>query len=59
MRAVKFTFGNLPSIGWVDPVARLVELAKLCEDEGLDRFGVSDWRSDGADTWRRNDHGDE
>jgi 5,10-methylenetetrahydromethanopterin reductase len=41
---VKFTFGNLPSIGWVDPVHKLVELAELCEDEGLDRFGVSDWR---------------
>jgi 5,10-methylenetetrahydromethanopterin reductase len=41
---VKFTFGNLPSIGWVDPATRLVELARLCEDEGLDRFGVSDWR---------------
>ena len=41
---MKFTFGNLPSIGWVDPVGKLVELAKLCEDEGLDRFGVSDWR---------------
>jgi 5,10-methylenetetrahydromethanopterin reductase len=42
--AMKFTFGNLPSIGWVDPVGKLVELAQLCEDEGLDRFGVSDWR---------------
>jgi 5,10-methylenetetrahydromethanopterin reductase len=41
---MKFTFGNLPSIGWVDPVGKLVELAQLCEDEGLDRFGVSDWR---------------
>ena len=41
---MKFTFGNLPSIGWVDPVGRLVELAQLCEREGMDRFGVSDWR---------------
>ena len=41
---MKFTFGNLPSIGWVDPVGKLVELAQLCEEEGLDRFGVSDWR---------------
>ena len=41
---MKFTFGNLPSIGWVDPVGKLVELAQLCEREGLDRFGVSDWR---------------
>ena len=41
---MRFTFGNLPSIGWVDPVGKLVELAELCEREGLDRFGVSDWR---------------
>jgi 5,10-methylenetetrahydromethanopterin reductase len=41
---MKFTFGNLPSIGWVDPVGKLVELAQLCEKEGLERFGVSDWR---------------
>lgn len=41
---MKFTFGNLPSIGWVDPMAKLVELARLCEAVGFDRFGVSDWR---------------
>ena len=41
---MKFTFGNLPSIGWDDPSGRLVELAKLCERVGFDRFGVSDWR---------------
>jgi 5,10-methylenetetrahydromethanopterin reductase len=41
---MKFTFGNLPSIGWVDPVEKLVELARLAEGVGFDRFGVSDWR---------------
>lgn len=41
---MKFTFGNLPSIGWTDPSERLVTLARLCEDVGFDRFGVSDWR---------------
>lgn len=41
---MKFTFGNLPSIGWVDPMEKLVELAQLCERVGFDRFGVSDWR---------------
>jgi 5,10-methylenetetrahydromethanopterin reductase len=41
---MKFTFGNLPSIGWQDPPGKLVELARLCEDVGFDRFGVSDWR---------------
>ena len=41
---MKFTFGNLPSIGWTDPPGRLVDLARLCEEVGFDRFGVSDWR---------------
>jgi 5,10-methylenetetrahydromethanopterin reductase len=42
--AVKFTFGNLPSIGWEEPTGRLVELAQRAEAAGFDRFGVSDWR---------------
>lgn len=41
---MRFTFGNLPSIGWADPADKLVELARLCEEVGFDRFGVSDWR---------------
>jgi 5,10-methylenetetrahydromethanopterin reductase len=41
---VKFTFGNLPSIGCQEPTARLVELAERAEAVGFDRFGVSDWR---------------
>jgi len=41
---VKFTFGNLPSIGWQEPTGRLVELAQRAEAAGFDRFGVSDWR---------------
>jgi len=41
---VKFTFGNLPSIGWQEPTGRLVELAQHAEAAGFDRFGVSDWR---------------
>lgn len=41
---MRFTFGNLPSIGWTDPPGRLVDLARLCEEVGFDRFGVSDWR---------------
>ena len=41
---VKFTFGNLPSIGWREPTGRLVELAQRAESAGFDRFGVSDWR---------------
>lgn len=41
---MKFTFGNLPSIGWEEPTGRLVELARRAETAGFDRFGVSDWR---------------
>jgi 5,10-methylenetetrahydromethanopterin reductase len=41
---MKFTFGNLPSIGWQEPTGRLVELAQRAEAAGFDRFGVSDWR---------------
>jgi 5,10-methylenetetrahydromethanopterin reductase len=41
---VKFTFGNLPSIGWQEPTGRLVDLARRAEAAGFDRFGVSDWR---------------
>lgn len=41
---MKFTFGNLPSIGWEEPTGRLVELAQRAEAAGFDRFGVSDWR---------------
>jgi 5,10-methylenetetrahydromethanopterin reductase len=41
---VKFTFSNLPGLAWHEPAGRIVELARLCEDVGFDRFGVSDWR---------------
>ncbi|MGH2378010.1 MAG: LLM class flavin-dependent oxidoreductase [Candidatus Limnocylindria bacterium] len=41
---LKFTFGNLPSIGWTAPAGKLADLARLCEEVGFDRFGVSDWR---------------
>jgi 5,10-methylenetetrahydromethanopterin reductase len=42
--AVKFTFSNLPGLAWHEPVGRIVDLARECEDVGFDRFGVSDWR---------------
>jgi 5,10-methylenetetrahydromethanopterin reductase len=41
---VKYTFSNLPGLAWHEPVGRIVDLARLCEDVGFDRFGVSDWR---------------
>jgi 5,10-methylenetetrahydromethanopterin reductase len=39
-----FTFSNLPGLAWHEPVGRIVDLARLCEEVGFDRFGVSDWR---------------
>ena len=41
---MKFTFGNLPTIGWSERTAKLVELAALSEQAGCARFGVSDWK---------------
>ncbi len=41
---MKFTFGNLPTIGWRERTARLVDLAVRAEAAGFDRFGVSDWK---------------
>lgn len=41
---MKFTLGNLPTLGWDKPVEKLVELAVLAEELGFDRFGISDWR---------------
>ncbi len=38
------TLGNLPTLGWDKPVGNLVEIAKMAEDLGYDRFGISDWR---------------
>lgn len=43
-RRLKFTFSNLPGLAWREPVGRIVDLARLCEEVGFDRFGVSDWR---------------
>jgi 5,10-methylenetetrahydromethanopterin reductase len=41
---MKFTLGNLPTLGWDKPVGKLVEIAQLAEELGYDRFGISDWR---------------
>lgn len=41
---MRFTFGNLPTIGWHERTARLVDLAQRSEAAGCDRFGVSDWK---------------
>lgn len=39
---MKFTFSNLPAIGWSLPAERIVELARLCDEVGFDRFAVAD-----------------
>jgi 5,10-methylenetetrahydromethanopterin reductase len=41
---MKFTFGNLPALGWNEDVERIVDLARLCDDLGIDRFGIADYR---------------
>ncbi|HEY8823645.1 MAG TPA: LLM class flavin-dependent oxidoreductase [Candidatus Limnocylindria bacterium] len=41
---MKVTFGNLPSVGWKDGTARLVDLAVQAEAAGFARYGVSDWK---------------
>lgn len=41
---MKVTFGNLPSVGWKDGTARLVDLAVRAEAAGFTRYGVSDWK---------------
>lgn len=41
---MKFTFSNLPGLAWHERTGKIVDLARLCEEVGFDRFGVSDWR---------------
>lgn len=41
---LKFTFGNLPTVGWDGGTAQLVDLAVRAEAAGFARFGVSDWK---------------
>ncbi len=39
---MRFTFSNLPATGWSLPAVRIVDLARLAEDVGFDRFAVAD-----------------
>jgi 5,10-methylenetetrahydromethanopterin reductase len=39
---VKFTFSNLPAVGWKLGVRDIVTMARACEDAGFDRFAVAD-----------------
>lgn len=39
---MRFTFSNLPAVGWKLPVRDIVTMAQRCEDVGFDRFAVAD-----------------
>jgi 5,10-methylenetetrahydromethanopterin reductase len=39
---LRFTFSNLPAVGWKLPIRDIVTLAGCCEDAGFDRFAVAD-----------------
>jgi len=39
---MKFTFSNLPATGWTLSAGRIVDLARLTEEVGFDRFAVAD-----------------
>ena len=42
MCAMRFTFSNLPAIGWKLPLRDIVAVARRVEDVGFDRFAVAD-----------------
>ena len=39
---MKFTFSNLPATGWTLPAGKIVELARVAEEVGFDRFAIAD-----------------
>jgi 5,10-methylenetetrahydromethanopterin reductase len=39
---VRFTFSNLPAVGWKLPLRDIVTMAVRCEAAGFDRFAVAD-----------------
>ncbi|HEY3127179.1 MAG TPA: LLM class flavin-dependent oxidoreductase, partial [Candidatus Limnocylindria bacterium] len=39
---MRFTFSNLPAVGWKLPLRDIVTMARQCEDAGFDRFAVAD-----------------
>ena len=39
---MRFTFSNLPAVGWKLPLRDIVTMATACEDGGFDRFAVAD-----------------
>lgn len=41
---MRFTFGNLPTVGWDGGTKALIEVAVAAEEAGFARYGVSDWK---------------
>ncbi|MDP9276444.1 MAG: LLM class flavin-dependent oxidoreductase [Chloroflexota bacterium] len=39
---MRFTFSNLPAVGWKLPMRDIVTVAQRCEDVGFDRFAIAD-----------------
>lgn len=39
---MRFTFSNLPAVGWRLPAGDIVTMARRCEEAGFDRFAVAD-----------------
>lgn len=39
---MRFTFSNLPAVGWKLPMRDIVTMAQRCEDAAFDRFAVAD-----------------
>ena len=39
---MRFTFSNLPAVGWKLPLRDIVTMARRCEEAGFDRFAVAD-----------------
>ncbi|TME32656.1 MAG: LLM class flavin-dependent oxidoreductase [Chloroflexi bacterium] len=39
---MRFTFSNLPAVGWKLPMRDIVTVAQRCEEVGFDRFAVAD-----------------
>jgi len=41
-RQARFTFSNLPAVGWKLPLRDIVTMARRCEEAGFARFAVAD-----------------
>ena len=50
---MRFTFSNLPAVGWKLPMRDIVTVAQRCEEVGFDREAiVQEFQEDARDTYR-------